>query len=165
PAAGPELTRFDPGDRVKHSAQGGLGDLTTVEAALRGRIFLHCKLMRGPNCARIELFSCFQYRHAPTVFAVGNRPVERGGPAVAQDAGMNDQAEMARPNLLRNGDLEHWCNDKIRRLAGDGGDHCLVIRCNANADVVATLAKLDPQTLAEAVMGRRQKENSHKLSP
>src|SRR5271165_3272690 len=78
---------------------------------------------------------------------------------------MHDQAEMARPNLLRNGDLQHRCNDQIRRLAGDGGDHRLVIRCDANADVVATLAELDPETLAEAVMGRRQKENSHKLSP
>src|SRR5271165_6037634 len=78
---------------------------------------------------------------------------------------MHDQAEMARPNLLRNGDLQHRCNDQIRRLAGDGGDHRLVIRCDANADVVATLPELDPQTLAEAVMGRRQKENSHNLSP
>ena len=68
PGAGPELPRFDPGDRFKHTAQGGLGDLTTIEAALRGRICLHGKLMRGPNCAGIELVSCFQDRHAPATF-------------------------------------------------------------------------------------------------
>jgi hypothetical protein len=78
---------------------------------------------------------------------------------------MHDQAEMARPHLLRNGDFQHRRNDQIRRLAGDSGNHCLVRRRATDADFVATLAELDPQTLAEAVVGRGQKENSHGFSP
>jgi hypothetical protein len=57
--------------------------------------------------------------------------------------------------------LQHRRNDQIRRLAGDSGDHCLARRCDADADFVAELAEFDPQTLAETVVGRCQKENSH----
>jgi hypothetical protein len=49
PGAGLELTRFDSGDRLEETAQGGLGDLTTIEAALRARIGLQGKLARGPD--------------------------------------------------------------------------------------------------------------------
>jgi hypothetical protein len=55
--------------------------------------------------------------------------------------------------------------DQIRHFAGDSGDHCRVRRRNTDADFVATLAERYPQTLAEAVVGRCQKENSHGLSP
>ena len=71
---------------------------------------------------------------------------------------------MARPDLLRNGDLQHRRDDQIRHPAGDGGDHCLARRCDADADIMAAFAELDQQTLAEAVMGRGQKKNSHVLS-
>ena len=165
PSAGPELARFDSGDRLENAAHGSLGDLTTIEAALRGRICLEGKLMRGPDRAGIELVRRLQDRYAPALLVVGDGPVERGGAPIALDAGMHDQAEMARPDLLRNGDLQHRRNDQIRRLAGDSGDHGLVRRRDADADVVAALAELDPQTLAEAVVGRGQKENSHGFSP
>ncbi len=66
PGAGLELTRFDPGDRLEDAAQGGLGDLIAIEAALRGRIFLHGKLMRGPNRARIELLRRLKDRSRPS---------------------------------------------------------------------------------------------------
>src|SRR5208337_3949313 len=45
PSAGLERARFDSGDRLENAAHGGLGDLTTIEAALRGRVFLDRKLM------------------------------------------------------------------------------------------------------------------------
>ncbi len=154
PGAGSELARFDSGDRLENSAHGGLDDLTAIEAALRGRIGLQGKLMRGPDRARIELVRRLQDRYAPDLLMVGDRPVERGGAPIALDAGMHDQAEMARPHLLRNGDFQHRRNDQIRRLAGDSGDHCLVRRRATDADFVATFAELDPQPLAEAVVGQ-----------
>ena len=100
--------------------------------------------MRGPDWARVELVGRLQDRYSPDLLVVGNGPVERGGPTVTLDAGMDDQAEMARPDLLRNGDLQHRRDDQIRRLAGGSGDHCLVRRRDTDADVVATLAELDP---------------------
>ena len=165
PGAGSELPRFDSGDRLDNAAHGGLGDLTTIEAALRGRIGHQGKLVRGPDRAGIEFVRCLQDRYAPDLLVVGDGPVERGGAPIALDAGVHDQAEMARPDLLRNSDFQHRRNDQIRRLAGDSGDHCSVRRRATDANFVATLAKLDPQTLAEAVVGRCQKENSHGFSP
>ena len=66
PSAGPERARFDSGDRLENAAHGSLGDLTTIEAALRGRIFLDRKLMRGPDRARIELVGRLQDRSRPS---------------------------------------------------------------------------------------------------
>jgi hypothetical protein len=165
PRAGLELPRFDPGDRLEDTSQGGLGDLPTIEAALRGRIGRHGKLMRGPNRAPIEFGCRLQDRYAPALLVVGDGPVERGGAPIALDTGMHDQADVARPDLQRNGDLQHRRNDQLRRLAGDSGDHCLARRCDADTDSVATFAELDPQPLAEAVVSRCQKENSHWFSP
>src|SRR6202043_3420776 len=133
---------------------------TTIEATLRGRIGLQDKLMRGPDRACIELVRRLHDRYAPGLLVVGDRPVERGGAPIALDAGMHDQAEMARPDLFWNGDLQHRRNDQIRRLAAASGDPCLARRCDADAAFVAELAEFDPQTLAEAVVGRCQKENS-----
>ena len=65
PGAGPELTRFDSGDRLEDPMQGGLDDLTSIEAALRGRIGLVGKLVRGPDLAGIELVRRLQDRYAP----------------------------------------------------------------------------------------------------
>src|ERR1700732_4123862 len=95
PGAGSELTRFDSGDRLENAAHRGLGGPTAIEAALRGRIGLEGKLMRGPDRARIELGRSLQDRCAPGLLLVGDGPVERGGAPIALDAGMHDQAEMA----------------------------------------------------------------------
>src|ERR1700732_2591624 len=111
PGAGSELTRFDSGDRLENAAHGGLGDLTTIEAALRGRTGLQGKLVRGPDRARIEFVRRLQDRYAPDLLLVGDRPVERGGAPVALDAGVHYQAEMARPDLSWNGDFQHRRND------------------------------------------------------
>jgi AraC-like DNA-binding protein len=51
------------------------------------------------------------------------------------------------------------------RLFRSETGHCLARRRDADADFVATLAERYPQTLAEAVVGRGQKENSHGFSP
>jgi hypothetical protein len=154
PAARSELARFDPPDRLKHSAQGSLDDRTAIEATLRWGINLKSKLVRGPDWARIEFVSRLQNRYAPSLLVVGDGPVERGGAPIALDAGMHDQAEMARPNFLRNGNFQHRRNDQIRRLAGNSGDHRLARRCDADADIVAAFDELDPKTLAETVVGR-----------
>src|SRR5208337_985203 len=132
PSAGSVLAGFDSGDRLENAKHGGLGHLTTIEAALRGSIGLQGKLMGGPDWACIELVCRFQDRYAPALLVVGDGPVERGGATIALDAGMHDQTEMTRPNLFWNGNLQHRCKDQIRRLAGGSGDHFLV--CRGNAD-------------------------------
>src|SRR6202030_865259 len=81
-----------PHRRGESAAQGGLGDLTTIEAALRGRTGLQGKLVRGPDRARIEFVRRLQDRYAPDLLVVGDGPVERGGAPVALDAGVHYQA-------------------------------------------------------------------------
>ncbi len=165
PGAGLVLPRFDPCDRLENAAQGRPGDLITIKAAFRDGIARKRKFMRGPNIASIEVRRRLKNRHAPMLFAVGNGPVERGRTPIPLDAGMHDQAEMAGPDFFWNCDLQHRRKDQIRRFAGDSLGHGLRRRRDADADIVAAITKLDPKTLAEAVMGRGQKKNSHCFAP
>ena len=93
--------------------------------------------MRRPDRPRVELGSRLQDRYAPALLVIGDGPVERGRAAIALDAGMHDQAEIARRDLLRNGDLQHRRNDQVRRVAGDRVDHRLARGHDADADFMA----------------------------
>ena len=108
--------RLDIGEGVEDAAQGRLGDRSTIEAAFRERIGVERKFMRRPDRPRVELWSSLQDRHAPALFLIGDGPVERGRPAIALDAGMDDQAEIARPNLFGDGGLQHRRDDHVRRF-------------------------------------------------
>ena len=165
PSAGSVPAGFDSSDCFKNTAHSSMGDLITIEAAFSGRIGLEGKLIRGPDWACIELVCRFQDRYAPALLLVGDGPVERRGSPIPLDAGMHDQTEMERPDFSRNGDLQHRRKDQFRLFAGDGGDHCFARRSNADGNFVATLTELNHQTLAEAVVGRCQKENSHGFAP
>ena len=138
-----ELTRFDATDRLEDAPQRSFGDLMAIEAALRRRFSPYGKLMRGPDGTSIELFGSLEDRYAPYILIVDDRPVERGRTPIAPYAGMHDQAEIARPNFLRDGDLQHWRNNQIRRLMRSSRDHGLARRCDADTNFVAELAEFD----------------------
>ena len=64
--------------------------------------------------AGVELAVGLEHGHAPLVGAELDRPVQRGGPAVAARAGVHDQAAVRGPDRLRDELLEHRADDQLR---------------------------------------------------
>ena len=154
----PELDAFD---RLEDAAQRRLGDGAAIEAALRGRIGVQGKLVRRPDRPRVELGSRLEDRDAPALLSIGDGPVERGRAAIANDAGVHDQAEIARRDLLGNRDLQHRRDDHVRRVARNRVHHRLARGYDADADFMAAFGQFDKEPLAEAVMRGGQKKNFH----
>ncbi len=74
-------------------------DLVAVEVALA-----HLgdgAVGRGPDVSGIHLVIGLQHRHAPTALPQVDRPVHRGGAAVADRARVHDQAGVGAPDLAR----------------------------------------------------------------
>ena len=117
--------------------------------------------MRRPDWPRVELGRRLQDRHAPALLLIGDGPVERGRATITNNAGMHDQAEIARRDLLGNCDLQHRRDDHVRRVARDGVHHRLARGHDANADFVAAFGQFDQEALAEAVMRGSQEKNVH----
>jgi hypothetical protein len=78
---------------------------------------------------------------------------------------MHDQAKIVRTDLLGNGDLQHWRDDHVRRVARDRVHHLLARGYDENADFMAAFSQFDQEPLAETVMRGSQKENAHGITP
>ena len=121
--------------------------------------------MRRPDRPGVELWGRLQDRHAPALLLIGDGPVDRGRAAIALYAGVHDQAEIARRDLLGNRDLQHWRDDHVRRVAANRVHHRLARGYDTDADLMAAFGQFDKEALAEAVMRRGQEKNAHEVSP
>ena len=87
--------------------------------------------------------------------------IERRGPAVADNAGMHDQANVIAPDALGQRALQERRDDQVRderfdRLCGHAvGDVVL------DRHFVTKLSERDVETLRQAVEAARQEQNAH----
>ena len=150
PCSPPRRTRVD-GRRRRPRA--GKGSTCPWRAWGRSRV--------AQTSPGVEIAVGLEHRHAHSFMPELDRPVERGGAAIAQRAGVDDQAAVPRPDRL--GDetssgsgaaiSSGACALDGRLHRGRGVDHCHV-------DPVAQLLELDQGALAQAVVRGDQEEDA-----
>jgi hypothetical protein len=145
--------------RLDDRLDGGAANLVAIEAALAGRP--RRERAAGPDLAGVELAIRLEHGHAPLLGAELDRPVQRGGPAVAGRAGVHDQAAMRRPDGLRDELLEHRADDEVGSMPRDGRLHRRSRVDHLDRHVVPELGERDPGALAEAVVGGGEEEDAH----
>ena len=141
--------------RLQHRGGGGLGHLVAVEAALSRRA--HGKSPRRPDVAAVHDSVGLQHGDAPLRFVVHDRPVERRGATVADDARVHHQTDLFAPHRLGNGPLEEGRDDEIGPEQRDRLDGDVVVDVEFDGHLVAARAQLDAQALGEAVEAVREK--------
>ena len=107
-------------DRHDEHLDRGVPDLVAVDAALPDRT--HLELAGLPDVAGVGVLGRLEHGHAPLVHAELDRPVKRGGAAVAVRAGVDDQAGVLAPHRLWDELLEHRAHDQVGLV---GVDRCL----------------------------------------
>ena len=112
------------GDRLDDCVDRGATDFVAVEAALPHLASGEAAV--GPDVTGVGLAIGLEHGHAPLGLAELNRPIERGGPAVALRTGMHDQAAPGCPDRLRDELLEHGTDDQIGPVALHRGLHLVL---------------------------------------
>jgi len=146
-------------DGAQHGARRGFRDFDAVQAGLLRRA--HGKGLARPDRAGVHLGFGLQHGDAPFAFAVLDRPVERRRAAVADDAGMHDQAGVPAPDRFWNRAAQIGRDDQIGAEERDGllGDR--VGDVEFDADPVAACRQFAEQALRQAVEGVGQKQDAH----
>ena len=152
-----EARLVEAGHRVQQRADRAAPDLVAVEAALAG--VARAERARAPHVAAVDLAGGLQDGHAPLPRAELDRPVQRRRPAVADRAGVHDQAAVPRPDRLGDDRLQDRADDQLGRVPGDGGLHRRAVLHHRDLDRVAELGERDLRPLAEAVVGGDEEED------
>jgi hypothetical protein len=134
-------------------------DLVPVQAALAD--VADRERAGRPDVAGVGLAVGLQDGHAPLGGAEFDRPVQRGGAAIAERARVDDQAAVPRPDRLRDELLQEGTDDELWLVLGDGCLHRVGRVDHGDLHLVPQLGERDPRSLAEAVVGRDQEENAH----
>ena len=156
---GRRLAAPEPVDRFEHGSEGGLGHLEAVEAAL-ARVS-HGKLAPGPDRAGIQLGDRLQHSHAPTLFPVEDRPVQRRGTSVARRARVHDQARMVAENGFGNASLQERGDHQVRAKERHGFLGGLVVDVELDGQLMPALGERHVQSLRQAVEAVGQEQDAH----
>ena len=157
------LTAGDPLERHQDSVHRGLGDFVPIQARLAAGA--HREGLRRPYRAGIHLSFGLQHGHAPLALALDDRPVQRRGAAVANDAGVHDQAAHLPPHRLGDRTLQERRDHDIgppqrdRLLRDSVGD------VELDRDLVVARRELDVQPLRQAVIAAGQQQDPHRSAP
>ena len=92
---------------------------------------------------------------------VEDRPVERGGAAVAGGAGMHDQAAHGAPDGLRDGAAQERRDHELRPKQAHRFGHAVVVDRELDGEFVAALGQLDINALGQRVEAGGEQQNSH----
>ncbi len=145
-------------DGQQDGLQGGVGDLTAVQLALAAGG--HGEVDGRPDVAGVHLLDGLQHGHAPPLRPLGDRPVERGGAAVALGAGVHDQDGPGGPDVPRHGLGEHRADDQFGIGAFHRRPHLFVAERELDGDLVAALPQLGVDALGQAVERTGDQENA-----
>jgi hypothetical protein len=136
-------------DRSNHRRHRGFGHFVAINR--RFQCASQRKGCRGPDRPSIHLGFGLQHGNAPHRRSLLDRPIERRWTAIADDAGMHDQTNMARPDRFGNRPLEERRQNQIRSKQR----HRLFIHRIGNvefdADFVAALAQFAKKALGQTV--------------
>ncbi|OSY46979.1 hypothetical protein BG653_01407 [Streptomyces platensis] len=151
------------GDGRQDRSDRGIGDLVAVEVALA-----HAgdgAARRGPDVAAVHLVVGLKHRDAPPVRAQMYRPVQGGGPLVADGPGVHDQTDVGGPHLPGDGRLEHRRHDQLRRMAAyDLGERC--VPCHQlHAHLVSVVTEFGVHALRQTVERAGDEQNAHSRLP
>ncbi len=138
---------------------GGLGDFVPVQAALGG--LAHRKAHAGPHLAAVEIAVGLDGRHAPLGFAIQDGPVQRRGPAVARDAGVDNDAAVVLPHRVGDAALEEGSDDELGPPKGHGFFGDVVVDVELDRDLMSVLRQLAVEALRQAVEGVREEQDAH----
>ncbi len=113
-----------------------------------------------PQVAQIgpefDVLRRLDHGHPPLRLLVEDRPVERMAAAVADDAGVKDQARMGLPDVARDHLGEHRREDQVGSEPLDRGAHPGPLDAGRDAHDMAAGGEFDMGMLGQTVIGARQ---------
>ncbi len=99
--------------------------------------------------------------YAPLRFLVENRPIQRMAAAVADNAGVKNQARIGLPEVLRDHLGEHGTEDEIGPELADRLSHPFRLGGNCDSHAVPAGRELHVGMLGETVVGAGKQQNTH----
>jgi hypothetical protein len=153
--AGSELV-----DGGQHRRGRRLCHLVAIDAGLLCRA--QREFGRGPDRPGIHLGLGLQHRDAPRRRAFLQGPVERRRSAVADDARMHDEADMALPDRLGNRATQVRRDDQIGAEQRHGFLGDAVRNVELDRDFMAAFPQLGAEALRQAVEGVGQEQDAHR---
>ena len=108
-----------------------------------------------------DLLGRLDHGDAPVRLLLEDRAVERMAAAVADDAGVEDQARVGLPEVARDDLGEHRAEYQVGAEFGDRRAHGVRLGGGGHADEVPAGGELDVGVLGEAVVGAGQQQNAH----
>ncbi len=147
--------------REQDGLQRGVRDLAPVQVGLGDR--RQGTLGGGPDGAAVHHVIRLQHRHPPGFGTLLDRPVQGGGPTVAERPRVDDQTGVRRPDVPGHGCLQHRRHDQLRLEPAYRLAQRLLPRCHVHVRLqrVAALAQFREDALGEAVERARKKQDPH----